>query len=398
MKADLLIEHLSSILLDTFNLSHDDIEKTNDLELKCIKYGLLCLHEDLQFHKERSDKILEDFKQTLFDSASISITNSENIIKNINPLFVKLTGFSKKELIGNTHEILDSGYHDEAYFNEIKKTLKNGKTWKGEFCNKSKSGSLYWIDCIIFPIKDINGNIYEYWNIINDITEKKKIEQQMAEFSYLAAHDLQEPLRVITSYMQLLNQKYRSKLDDKALKYINYSIDSTIRMKNLIDNLLTYSKTTNDNIKFIEVDMNFELKTVLEDMAIYITENSAIITIGRLPFIKGVPFQMRQLFQNLISNGIKFTPPGQTPEINISCEEVNGLYKFYVIDNGIGIEEEYLTKIFTVFKRLNNRSEFEGTGIGLAICDKIVSSHHGKITVESKINEGTSFCISLPKN
>ena len=275
--------------------------------------------------------------------------------------------------------------------------MQNGKTWKGECCKKSKKGKLIWTDCIIFPIKDIEGKIFEYWNITTDITEKKRVETQISEFAYLAAHDLQEPLRVISSYLKLLDDKYKQVLDKKAQKYISHTISSSNRMKGLIDNLLAFSLNERDESEFLETDMNLVVKTALEDMNTTILESSAIIQVNKLPIINVSESQIRQLFQNIISNGIKFTPQNKVPKIHISYKINDHSHKFYIKDNGIGIKQKMIPEIFTIFKRLNSRGDFDGSGIGLAICKKIVERHNGKISVESKLDEGTIFCISLPK-
>lgn len=219
--------------------------------------------------------------------------------------------------------------------------------------------------------------------------------QDLQQFAYVASHDLQEPLRMVASYTQLLSDRYGDKLDDRAKKYIFYAVDGATRMQQLIQDLLSLSRINTHASDFEQIDLNESVKIVLKQLEIKIKKTNAKIQVGDLPVIKGDPTQIGQLFQNLITNAIKFckdTPP----EISISAKREKNQWCLSVADNGIGIEEKYKEKIFIIFQRLHTRREYRGTGIGLAICKRIVERHGGDIWFESKPGEGSVFNFLLP--
>jgi light-regulated signal transduction histidine kinase (bacteriophytochrome) len=245
--------------------------------------------------------------------------------------------------------------------------------------------------------------------IAKDITDRKKIQTELdnrtkelarsntelEQFAYIASHDLQEPLRMVTSYLQLLEKRYSDKLDKDAKEFISYAVDGSNRMRSLIHSLLDYSRI--NRVKPFEIiDVNLLLKEVLENLSTSIKENNATIKIGDLPKINGDPILINQLFQNLIQNAVKFRNT-RNPEIDISCKEEKDEYLFSVKDNGIGIQKEYIDKIFVIFKRLHSKEEYPGTGMGLAICKKIVERHGGKIWVESDFGKGSTFYFTIKK-
>jgi light-regulated signal transduction histidine kinase (bacteriophytochrome) len=204
---------------------------------------------------------------------------------------------------------------------------------------------------------------------------------------------LQEPLRMITSYVQLLAKRYKDKLDDDANDFIEYAVDGSNRMRILISSLLEYSRV-NRMKPFEKIDLNELLEDVLKNLKDQIYENNAIIKINTLPVISGDPVLISQLFQNLIANAIKFRRLTK-PQIIISCKQENNEYLFSVKDNGIGIQKAYKEKIFIIFQRLHNKEKYPGTGIGLAICKKIVERHGGKIWLESELDKGSTFHFTI---
>lgn len=243
--------------------------------------------------------------------------------------------------------------------------------------------------------------------VTND--ELNRSNSELERFAYVASHDLQEPLRKITTFGERLSGNYADNLDKRGLMYLDSMRNAAARMQSLIDDLLTFSRITRNKEASETVELNVVLKEILIDLEIRIEQRNAIITVENLPVIGAVRSQMRQLFQNLISNALKFNDKEQ-PIITVTAEtvygrEVEGISRAYffdkycritVRDNGIGFEEQYLNKIFIIFQRLHNRSDYDGTGIGLAICQKIVESHHGFITAHSKPGEGSSFVVVLP--
>ncbi len=226
--------------------------------------------------------------------------------------------------------------------------------------------------------------------------ELQRSNKDLQTFAYVTSHDLQEPLRMITNYVQILERKYSPLFDETALKYMRFIVEGSTRMKSLIDGLLLYSRVENKPHPFEPTDLNQILDTALQNLEVAIAERSAHITSDNLPTLNVDSIQLTQLFQNLISNALKFCPSDQMPQVDITCEEQEEHYQIFIQDNGIGIEAKYLDEIFKPFRRLHTREEYPGTGIGLAICHRIVQRHQGVLRVSSTPGQGTCFyfCIS----
>ena len=245
--------------------------------------------------------------------------------------------------------------------------------------------------------------------IIHDITERKKTDEQLKitlkdlknsnkeleQFVFVAFHDLQEPLRMVASYTQLLEKRYKDKLDGDALEFINYAVAGAIRMQTLINDLLSYSRIGALSKPFQLVSSIIALGQARINLNVTIKENHAIVTNGDLPDVLADESQLVRLFQNLIGNAIKFHKPDELPRIHISAKKVNKNWVFSVRDNGIGIDPQYFERLFVIFQRLNPREDYQGTGIGLAICKKIVELHGGKIWIESQLGKGSTFYFTL---
>jgi light-regulated signal transduction histidine kinase (bacteriophytochrome) len=218
---------------------------------------------------------------------------------------------------------------------------------------------------------------------------------ELDQFASVVSHDLQEPLRMITAYMHLLQTQYSGKLDKDADEFIGFAVDAAQRMQGLINDLLTYSRVGTRGKEFTATDCNVVLARTLLNLRMAIDESGAQVTQDALPIVLGDEFQLGQLLQNLIGNAIKYR--GQRrPEIHVGCERHGEMWRFSVKDNGIGIDPEYTERIFVIFQRLHTRQEYPGTGIGLAICKKIVERHRGKIWVESDPSQGSTFYFTLP--
>ena len=243
----------------------------------------------------------------------------------------------------------------------------------------------------------------------NDITPRKRAQEKLArqadelarsnaelqEFAYVASHDLQEPLRVISGFVQLLSDRYGGQMDETADEFIGYVVDGTERMKILINDLLEYSRVGTRGRPLEPVESASALENAVSNLRVAIREADAKITHDRMPRVQGDINQLSQLFQNLISNGMKFHGE-KRPEIHISSVQVGESWIMSVSDNGIGIDPQHNDRIFGMFKRLHGRGEYPGTGIGLAICSKIVERHTGKIWVESELGNGATFSFTLP--
>jgi signal transduction histidine kinase len=245
--------------------------------------------------------------------------------------------------------------------------------------------------------------------LMQNYNELKAINEELDRFAYVASHDLQEPLRKILLFSDLISNKLKGEGDPDLQNGLKKIMKSSHRMQTLINDLLKFSRHANAAEDFREVDLNVLLKEVLADIELTVQRKNAKVVTGPLPVIWGVPGQIQQLFQNLVSNSLKFCKDGVDPQIQIYCEKVTtgesnrlndkkkNFHRIYIKDNGIGFDPKYSDDIFVVFKRLHSYHEFEGTGIGLSICKKIVERHHGSITAESKLNEGSTFIITLPE-
>jgi len=220
--------------------------------------------------------------------------------------------------------------------------------------------------------------------------------KELEEFAYVASHDLQEPLQTIRNFTGLLEKQYIGKLDKDADQYFEFIINASSRMKSLIKDLLDLSRVGR-NAVFAEVDCSKVLAEVMHEMKRPIHQGKAEIVSSSLPVVKGNETELKQLFQNLISNALKFVKKDTNPRIEITAEKKETEYFFSFRDNGIGIEEKYKSRIFIIFQRLHTADEYPGTGIGLAVCKKIVAGHHGKMWVESKPGEGSNFCFTIAK-
>lgn len=285
----------------------------------------------------------------------------------------------------------------------VARALRKGESVSGEELElKRTDGSMISILCFGVPIRDEDGIIGGIEAFV-DITNQKKAERALAhsneelqQFAYVASHDLQEPLRMVISYLSLLKKRYRDELDDQAKDYIDYAVDGGKRMKALIDDLLQYSRVETKVKPSSPVDMNEVASRTLMNLELPIKENGAEIIVENLPTVNGDRMQLGQVLQNLVSNAIKFRGEAR-PEVRIGCSLDHEKWVFSVRDNGIGIDMDYAGRIFQMFQRLNSNDRYEGTGVGLAIVKKIVERHGGKVWVESQLGKGSTFFFSIPK-
>jgi len=257
---------------------------------------------------------------------------------------------------------------------------------------------------------DETGTPQRMTGIISDITEHKQDEdelkrimddlarsnRELEQFAYVASHDLKEPLRMVTSYLRLLEKKYGERLDEKAGQYINFAVDGAERMDRLIDGLLRYSRITSRSADFVMVDTNAVFAEAVANLEQAIRESGAEVTRDGLPQVRGDEMQLMMLMQNLIGNALKYRKEGLPPWVHVTANREGREWVFAVRDNGIGIEPEHHARIFQIFQRLHTQKEYPGTGIGLASCKKIVEHHHGRIWLESIPGEGSTFFFSIP--
>lgn len=266
-----------------------------------------------------------------------------------------------------------------------------------------KDGTIFPIDLSVSEVLQNNGKRF-FSGIVRDITERKAAEteilrsnEELERFAYVASHDLQEPLRMVVNFTALLNEEYAEKFDEQAGQYMRFTIDAARRMQELVSDLLEYSRIGYEDAGFSEINTRNHVERTMDNLSEIIEETAATIEIGDLPEIYVNPIRFSRLMQNLIGNGIKYRDKNRTPEIKVEAQDRERDWLFSVSDNGIGMKEEYLEQIFVIFKRLHNKQDYKGTGIGLAVCKKIVESFDGSIWAESKPGVGSTFYFTIPK-
>ncbi len=353
---------------------------------------------------------LQIFMNTTTDL--VTRVDSSGIFLYVNKASNDFLGLTPKETIGRKFEEFIHADDRESTTQEFNRWLEQ-KLTKVNFENRqiSTTGEIRNVLWSCNLRYDENQNFIEVWSTARDITDIKKAEEErnetmihlersnrdLEQFAYVASHDLQEPLRMVSSFLQLLNKRYGDTFNEEAKEFINFSVDGAQRMQALINDLLHFSRIGTRNQIIELVDLNEIIKTVVWNLTNYIEENNAEIKIDSLPEkVFGNEIQLVQLFQNLISNGIKFKNT-KSPLIEINFKDSKNFYKFSVKDNGIGIDPKYFDRVFIIFQRLHNRGQYEGTGMGLSISKKIIERHGKKIWINSKINKGTTINFTISK-
>lgn len=315
-----------------------------------------------------------------------------------------LLGYTVDELVGkHWSDVVCREWEDKASA-EWNNRLK-GKSTRYEFMIKRKDGSLIWVMVSGSPVMDDQGRYIGTLSAFTDINDRKRAEEdlkrsneELQQFAYVASHDLREPLRMVSSYLELLERKYDGKvLDGRAKEYMHYAVDGSLRMQRMIDDLLTYARIDTYRNPFTEVDMNKALATAMRGLDTKIDESKAKIVHETLPTVVADHQLMVVLLENLLSNAIKFRSE-EPPRIDISAGQTNDEWIFCINDNGIGMDPSQTGRLFQMFVRLHSRHEYEGTGIGLAICNKIVERHGGMMCVTSRLGEGSTFYFTIPSH
>lgn len=350
---------------------------------------------------EKASRELSDYKLALDASAIVSIVGVDGKTEYVNALFCSLSGFTQAEILGQDQRMVNSGFHDKDFFKIMFENIRLGKRWRCEIKNKTKDGHFYWLDMNIIPFNNKYGKPERYISISFDITEKKQREnelerqnRELQQFVYIASHDLQEPVRTIDGFARLLNTNYGLTMDEVGKKSLSFIADATTRLSMLIKGLLDYGRLGR-NAERKPTDLNVVLDHVCEDLGALINDSQAEIIRSNLPEMNGFETELHLLFQNLITNAIKFRKKDSKPVIQITSRKEVGFWHFQVKDNGIGIDPAFHKKIFQIFQKLHSNTAYEGSGIGLAHCQKIVELHDGLIWVESELGKGSTFHLTL---
>ena len=374
----------------------------------------IAVYEDITAQLDTQLRLRESearFRQTFELAASGMCHVIDGRFVRVNKSLCQILGYSERELLGK-HVKEVSHPEDRDVTDAGRARIRKGEIDSARFEKRyiRADGTVVWCRVSIALVRDVFGMPQYEVAIFDDITDRKQAEESLSaaheelkrsnaeleQFAYVASHDLQEPLRMVASYTQLLGRRYESKLDGDAREFMAYIIDGASRMKQLIEDLLAYSRVGTKGAAFAPVSSESALRRALYNLRAGIEEAGAVVTHDPMPTVAADEVQLGQLFQNLIGNALKFRS-SSVPRIHVGVSEKADEWQFEVRDNGIGIEPQYYPRIFMVFQRLHNKGEYPGTGIGLAICKKVVERHGGRIWVESRPDDGSSFYFTLPK-
>jgi PAS domain S-box-containing protein len=346
--------------------------------------------------------------ETAQDGILILDADTGQIVE-VNPFLITMLGFSRDQFLGK--KIWEIGLFKDIVANKenFEELQRKEYVRYEDMPLETADGQRIAVE-FLSNVYTVNNKKVIQCNIRN-ITVRKKLEEdlvvkaaelarsniELQQFAYIASHDLQEPLRAISGFTELLVKRYHGKIDEKADTYIDFITEGTTRMQQMIQDLLAYSRVQTQIHEFVLIDSNTSLDLALSDLQIATKEHNAIITNDPLPSIYADQEQITKMFQNLIGNAIKFHKPGVAPTVHISAKQDKNNWIFSVSDNGIGIRQEYADRIFKIFQRLHTRDEYPGTGIGLAICKRIAEQHGGTIWIESVPGSGSTFYFTIPK-
>jgi PAS domain S-box-containing protein len=339
---------------------------------------------------------------------AILVTDLQGTISFWNRGGENLYGWLMEDAVGeNVNELLQPNFPIPLV--EIVALVEDQGHWEGEITHRTRSGCAVTVASRWSLERDDEGKPSRVLEVNRDITERKRAEEaleasikelarsnaELQQFAYVASHDLQEPLRMVANFTQLLAERYGDKVDQDARDFMGYAVEGATRMQTLIEDLLALSRVGTQGKKFAPVRLDDALGGAVANLEFAIRESGALVSHDELPVVEADFFQMVRLLQNLIGNGIKFNS-GEPPRIHISAARTGNEWTFSVRDNGIGFAPQYAERIFTIFQRLQARGKYPGTGMGLAICRKIAERHHGRIWAESQPGSGSTFYFTIP--
>src|SRR6478736_372410 len=369
---------------------------------------------DAEQQLQASLKELGYLKAALDEHAIVAITDPRGKITYVNDKFCAISQYSREELLGQDHRLINSGHHPKEFITDLWSTIAHGKVWKGEIKNRAKDGSFYWVATTIVPFLNDDGKPRQYVAIRADITERKLAEEQirllnanleqrvadrtaeLESFSYSVSHDLRAPLRAMGGYARMLQEDLGGQLPPEAAHKLERIYENANKMGQLVDGLLTFSRLSRQPLKRQQVLPDQLARHVLEELQLEQAGRQVKITIGDLPECQADATLLHQVFANLISNALKYTRPRDEAAVTIGWDEQQQAY--FVKDNGAGFDMQYAGKLFGVFQRLHRADEFEGTGVGLAIVQRILHRHGGKIWAQAERDKGATFYFTVGNN
>ncbi|MCW3089705.1 MAG: hypothetical protein JWP81_774 [Ferruginibacter sp.] len=383
--------------------------------------GLTVFYKDVTDSRKQERELvqilkeLKDYKFALDEASIVAITDQKGIIQYANDNFCKVSKYTKEELIGKDHRIINSGYHDKDFIRSLWVNIAKGRIWRGELKNRAKDGSIYWVDTTIVPFLDENGKPYQYVAIRADITQRKQVEkeilvlneelekrvkertEELESFSYSVSHDLRAPLRAVHGYASILEEDYDKVFDAEGKRLLKRVQENATKMGVLIDDLLTFSRLGRKEVEKSLIDMNKMTELIVKEIS-QSNVHHAEITFGDLLPAMADHALLEQVMINLVSNAVKYSGNNQHAKIEINSKRENNELVYSVSDNGVGFDMQYAHKLFGVFQRLHSVEEFPGTGVGLAIVQRIIHKHNGRIWALSEPDKGATFYFTLPAN
>ncbi|OAN53692.1 hypothetical protein A6A04_13895 [Paramagnetospirillum marisnigri] len=350
---------------------------------------------------------------------SVVITDPDGLMEYVNAHFTAVTGYGSTEVIGRYASLVASGETSPEVYEDMWKTISDGRQWRGEVKNRKKNGETHWEVLAISPIFNDEHQLVHYVGIKEDITYRKEAESRISEanrelsqqaarlqavnaeleqFAYVASHDLRQPLRMVSSYLTLIERRLGNAMTEELKSFFDFAVGGARRMDRLILDLLDYSRTGRRANPMEPVDLAAAADEALGNLKVAVAETEATIElVDPLPSVTGDGMELTRLFQNLIGNAIKYRSPDRRPVVRIGCRGDQQEWTISVTDNGIGIRPQDHDRAFMIFQRLVAQDAYEGTGIGLAVCRKIVENHGGRIWIEDVPDGGSRFCFTLPR-
>ncbi|MBL9212449.1 MAG: PAS domain S-box protein [Opitutaceae bacterium] len=364
-----------------------------------------------------------DLKAALDEHAIVAITDPRGRITYVNDKFCAISKYSREELIGQDHRIINSGHHPKQFIRELWETIGRGRVWHGEIKNQAKDGSFYWVDTTIVPFLDENGSPRQYVAIRADITTRKAAEEtvrhlnadleqrvkertaqfeaanrELEAFSYSVSHDLRAPLRAIDGYSQAVLEDFAALLPEEGRRHLETIRQSAQRMGELIDDLLAFARLGRQELARRPIDMADLVRRALADLEFATRDRPVEIQVGALPECSGDFVLLKQVWLNLLSNALKYTRKRAAAKVEVGCLTNQHEQVYFVRDNGTGFDMRYVGKLFGVFQRLHRAEDYEGTGVGLAIVQRIVHRHGGRVWAEAAVDRGATFYFTVNGN
>lgn len=413
-----LTETITDISRETLHIQAPEVQKGDQIHILANQFQYFAkeIIESREQLKKQAEELLREktvYLDNILHSSSLAIMamDSDFRIKYYNTMAEKYFGYEAKEVVGKTVMELDIG--KKRSFPLFEKAVENAREdGSPPFIDTvDTADGICFLESKVAGIFDKENKLIGFMLISRDVTERKRAEatlqkysdelvrsnKELELFASIASHDLQEPLRVVTGFAQLLDRRYRDKLDAEASEFISFIVDGAGRMHQLIKDLLDYSRVTTRGKPLEAVDANGVVSRALSNLKMSVDECGAEITVDALPEVNADESQLVRLFQNLIGNAVKYRGEA-APRIRVSAKKEGNTWVFSVADNGIGIDPQYHERIFQIFQRLHDKDEYPGTGIGLAVCKRIVERHGGRIWVESAQGKGSVFYFTIPEN